>query len=233
MWGRSGISNGGISRSSSGRKKSARFDDKSSSSGLEAAAGKLFDKYKDEEDPRYISMEGISQLCDDIGIDPMEDIRVLVLMWKLGANEKPGHISNEEWVKGCVDLDIDSVQKIKAMLPGLDPGFLEREDFKEFYKFTFQFNREGTHRTLDKGLVIALLQLVLKDRVDHERLSTWNEFLEQTTGESYSRITLDQWSSFLEFCYEVNDLEKDFDEENSAWPVLIDEYVEYMAHRTN
>lgn len=37
-----------------------------------------------------------------------------------------------------MDLDIDSVQKIKAMLPGLDPGFLEREDFKEFYKVSIK-----------------------------------------------------------------------------------------------
>jgi hypothetical protein len=84
---------------------------------------------------------------------------------------------------------------------------------------------------LDKGIVIALLPLILKDRVDAKRLSTWNEFLDQTSGEAYSRITLDQWTSFLEFCYEVKDLEKDYDEVNSAWPVLIDEYVEYMSHK--
>ena len=98
-------------------------------------------------------------------------------------------------------------------------------------QFAFQFNREGTHRTLDKSLVAALQQLILSGRVDEKRLTTWIEFLEQLKGDNYSRITLDQWTSFLDFCVECEDLDTDYDEENSAWPVLIDEYVEYMKSK--
>jgi len=92
----------------------------------------------------------------------------------------------------------------------------------------FTYFREGTHRTLDKGLVIALQELVLKDRVDGKRLASWTRFLEELTGDNYSRITLDQWTSFLDFCFECQDLDVDYDDENSAWPVLIDDYVDYM-----
>jgi len=31
-------------------------------------------------------------------------------------------------------LEIDSINKIKKMLPALDTGFLEQEEFKDFYK---------------------------------------------------------------------------------------------------
>jgi Cullin binding len=92
-------------------------------------------------------------------------------------------------------------------------------------KFCFQFNRQGTYRTLDKDMVDALLKMTLKGRIADERLETFCAFLEKQ--ESYTRITLDQWTSFLDFCYECEDLST-YDESMSAWPVLIDEYVEYM-----
>ena len=77
-------------------------------------------------------------------------------------------------------------------------------------------------------MVVALIKLVLKDRIPSERLDTFCTFVETQT--SYSRITLDQWTSFLDFCYECEDLST-YDESSSAWPVLIDEYVEFMEEQ--
>jgi len=100
-------------------------------------------------------------------------------------------------------------------------------------QFCFQFNRAGTHKTLDKDLVIALLKITLSadspPRIPTSRLTSFCEFLETTKDESYSKITLDQWRSFLDFSLEfVNDTFEGYDEGESAWPVLIDEYVEFM-----
>jgi hypothetical protein len=74
-------------------------------------------------------------------------------------------------------------------------------------------------------MVIALLKMVAKGRIPSDRLDTFCAFIDDQT--SYTRITLDQWTSFLDFCYECEDLST-YDESTSAWPVLIDEYVEYM-----
>ena len=58
----------------------------------------------------------------------------MVLLWKLGAGkEKPQHISKNEWYQGCMELQVESIDQFKALLPSLDPGFLERYDFKSFY----------------------------------------------------------------------------------------------------
>ena len=75
---------------------------------------------------------------------------------------------------------------------------------------------------------MALLKLVLKDRVPSDRLDTFCEFLEG--AEQHTRITLDQWASFLDFCHECEDLST-YDESTSAWPVMLDEYVEFMEER--
>jgi hypothetical protein len=89
---------------------------------------------------------------------------------------------------------------------------------------------EGTHKTLDKDLVIALVDLTLKGRIDPHRLLTFQEFLNTTKDASYNRITLDQWMSFLDFSMECSDLSQ-YDEESSAWPVLIDDYVDFCNNR--
>ena len=70
-------------------------------------------------------------------------------------------------------------------------------------------------------------------RVAPDRLDTFCDFLESTNDENYCKITLDQWRSFLDFSYEFPNAEslEGYDEGESAWPVLIDEYCEYMAKR--
>lgn len=72
-----------------------------------------------------------------------------------------------------------------------------------------------------------LLKLVLQDnnRVPADRVESFCNFLE--THKDYGLITLDQWTSFWDFSQECEDLSA-YDEATSAWPVLIDEYVEYM-----
>jgi hypothetical protein len=192
-----------------------------------------------------------------LGVDALEDIRILVLLFKMGLSANPpGQLTQQEWMKGCSNLSsshhgqslsgqhhgshvsVDSWESLKTeVLPGLDTGFMDVAEFRDFYKFCFQFNRVGTHRTLDKELVVALLPMVLKGRLpvsttaafpDQNRLDMFLEFLEKGDEQQlYSRITLDQWTSFLDFCLEVPNLEN-YDESTSAWPVLIDEYVEYV-----
>lgn len=69
----------------------------STSSGVnEANVTKMFTMISDEEDPTIASMEGICKLCEALGIDALEDIRVLVLLWQLGANDKPAQINKDE-----------------------------------------------------------------------------------------------------------------------------------------
>ena len=77
---------------------------------------------------------GICRLCEKLDMDPLEDVRVLVLLWKMGANKKPAEIQREEWMAGCRRLNLYSLEKFRALLPGLDTGFLDREEFGDFYK---------------------------------------------------------------------------------------------------
>jgi hypothetical protein len=189
---------------------------------------KLFDKYADENDPESMSIEGIGKFCEELGIDPCTDVRALVIPWRLGAKSRPGYISREEFENSMRQNKLTTIESIKNIVPALDPGFLERDEFHDFYKFAFKFSLEGTKRILDKELVMELLPIILDDaRAPH--LKSFIKFLGSS---EYKVITKDQWDSFLLFT-ETTSLDcSDFDE-NGAWPLLLDDFVCYMKGGDN
>ena len=85
------------------------------------------------------NISGICKLCEQLNLDPLEDVRVLVLLWKLGANKKPAEIQKEEFMTGCHKLQVDSIDKFKKTLPALDTGFMDRGEFSDFYKVCNNF----------------------------------------------------------------------------------------------
>ena len=186
----------------------------------------LFDKYADEDDPESMGMDGIAQICEELELDPNTDVRALVLPWKLGSDARPGCISREEFVDSMKKLRKDTVTGLKDLVPSLDTGFMERDEFRDFFKFAFKFSLEGTKRTLEKELVIDLLPIVVStDRAPH-----LTHFLEFLTTSQHKVITMDQWTSFLQFSQTTRLDLSDFDED-SAWPVLLDEYVDWRKEQ--
>ena len=80
-------------------------------------------------------MENISDFIEQTtALVPLTDVRVLVLLWKFNAVSKPAQISKKEWMAACHNHLIDSVDKLKALVPSLDAGFLDQNEFKDFYK---------------------------------------------------------------------------------------------------
>jgi hypothetical protein len=168
----------------------------------EAVVEALFDKLADEDDPDLMSMEGIGTLCEEMGIDPSSDVRCLVMVWKLGSAAKPGAVTKVEFVAGMRKLGKTDAKGLATCLPMFDPGFLEQQEFRDFYKFVFLFSREGTHKTIEKDLVADLMPIVLSSgRAPH--LEQFLLFLRSDACKD-KRITMDQWDSFLVFNQAVN-----------------------------
>jgi DCN1-like protein 4/5 len=204
-------------------------------SGDVAAIEKTYKKFADPDDPEVISMDGVEALCKAIGItDVSEDVRALVLCHKLGSctidnagKPKPGCIKHDEFVNSMKAMGKSSVADLAALLPTLDTGFMEANEFKDFFLFVHKFSREENtqKKFLDKAFACALLPIVLDNkRAPH--LDSFIQFLE-TLPDSVT-ITADQWSSFLHFNDEVLVDLTGYDAENGAWPLILDEYVEYL-----
>jgi Cullin binding len=137
----------------------------------------------------------------------------------MNAVSKPGTVLRKEFVNGMMNVfGKDSIEGLKSIVPSLDPGFLERSDFRDFYKFVFQFSREGTHKTIEKDMILALMTMVL----DKNRAPHLDHFVEFLKGCSHQRITLDQWDSFLQFQHSIKVDLSNYDEDGACkcWPIL-------------
>jgi len=180
---------------------------------------KLFEKYRDANDPESIGPEGIERFCADLGIKP-EDAVVLVMAWHLNAAEM-AYFSKQEFLEGFKKLGCDSIDKIRGKFGMMREEMEDPNKLKEIYRFAFNFAKDDPEKkVIDIELADGMLELLLKDR---PHVAKFRKFLHQQ--KSYKVINVDQWMSFFEFSRAIKDDFSDYDE-NGAWPVLLDEYVE-------
>ncbi|XP_034762016.1 DCN1-like protein 4 isoform X4 [Acipenser ruthenus] len=149
---------------------------------------------------------------------------MLVLAWKLDA-QNMGYFTLQEWLKGMGALQCDTTEKLRNSLEYLRSVLNESTHFKLIYRYAFDFAREKDQRSLDINTAKCMLGLLLG--------KTWplfpvfNQFLEQS---KYKVINKDQWCNVLEFSRTIN-LDLSNYDEDGAWPVLLDEFVEWYKDR--
>lgn len=97
----------------------------------------VFNEFADPDDSEIITMEGISKISEHLGIDPSADVRILVILWRLGSSSKPGVITKAEFIAGMRALRKDSIAGLKELLPSFDPGFLNRNQFRGTMRLVF------------------------------------------------------------------------------------------------
>ncbi|KXJ24907.1 DCN1-like protein 2 [Exaiptasia diaphana] len=183
----------------------------------------LFDRYKDRDDEDKILAEGIGHFLEDLHLDPAS-LKVLIIAWKFKAATQC-EFSKKEFIDGMTDLNCDSVEKLKSKLPSIESELKDFAKFKDLYQFTFIFAKTPGQKSLDLEMAIAYWRILLSTRFKF--LDLWCEFLLNHHKRAISR---DTWNLLLEFSNMIEDDMSNYDEEG-AWPVLIDEFVEFAKPR--
>jgi len=180
----------------------------------------LFDTYKDPEE--RIGPNGVEVLCNDMQISP-DSLTALVLAWQLNAAEM-GYFTREEFVGGMELLKSYDLHTLRNKILKLETEVQSNTGlFTDLYKFAFGFCCDRANKkSADIDVAASMLELVLPNGPHTKRFS---EFLRQT--KSYKVINKDQWACFLEFSRNVKKDLSNYDN-SEAWPLLIDEFVEFI-----
>jgi DCN1-like protein 1/2 len=182
------------------------------------AATRLFEQFKDPDQDK-IGPESLEKLMEAIELDPL-DVTALIFAWKLNART-PCEFSRCEFIDGLVSLGVDSLSKLKRKIPTLKDAIVDPASFRSFYIYSFDYNKPRGQRSMPVEYARQLWALLLSDRFVH--LNMWLEFLEGRT----QVITRDTYVLVLDFATTILPDMSNFDEVGGAWPVLLDEFVEY------
>ncbi|KAF3976692.1 hypothetical protein ACB098_05G076900 [Castanea mollissima] len=171
-----------------------------------------------------IDPEGIEALCSDMEVDHT-DVRILMLAWKMKA-EKQGYFSLEEWRRGLKALRADTVNKLKKALPELEKEVKRPTNFVDFYSYAFRYClTEEKQKSIDIESICELLDLVLGSQF-REQVDFFVEYLK--TQNDYKVINNDQWMGFYRFCNEISFPDFSNYDPELAWPLILDNFVEWM-----
>lgn len=167
-----------------------------------------------------IHSDGIESLCEDLGISTLDPV-TLAISCHCRA-EQMGIFTKAEFSVGMRRLGCEDVAGLRAQLPQLRAQLASKVQCKDIYAFTFAFALDRGQRSMAVELCIEFWKLLLKDHF--ALLDRWISFVEQRCRNTISR---DTWLMLYDLATQVKPDLSDYDT-GGAWPVLIDEFVEYV-----
>ncbi|XP_074312718.1 uncharacterized protein LOC141648133 [Silene latifolia] len=183
----------------------------------------LFCNYANKSS-EMIDPEGIEALCSDVEVDHT-DVRILMLAWKMQA-EKQGYFTLEEWRKGLKALRADTITKLKKALPELETEVKRTTNFVDFYQYAFRYClTEEKQKSIDIESICQLLDLVLGSQF-RAQVDYFIEYLQAQTD--YKVMNMDQWMGFYRFCNEISFPDFSNYDADHAWPLILDNFVDWM-----
>ncbi|KAI9356599.1 Cullin binding-domain-containing protein [Pilaira anomala] len=182
-----------------------------------------FEKYADKDNRELIGPDGCQSFFTDIGVS-LESIQPIIIGYKM-KSKRMGYITWEEWLNTMKSglFDEKDVSRFVQTVVDWETSIKNnKEEYKQFYLFTYNYAKSTTQKSMDVETAIALWQIMLEEK--YPIIKSFVQFLQNS--KPVKVINKDQWSSMLDFCKAVPEDLQNYDS-TSSWPVLFDDYVEW------
>lgn len=205
------------------------------SMGGRSALNKLFDGLRDDvaNAPDAIGPDGTMTYFEKLGID-LEGLEVLVVQEIVQAPSM-GEMTRSGFVDGWSVVNCETIEKQKAYIKSLHHTLpSNKEVFTKVYKYTFLLGKASNQKAVLLDNAITYWELLFSSPLsavkwsssDSPWLTWWTEFLRDRWKKSVNR---DMWNETLKFAQlTLEDEALSFWSEESSWPSVIDDFVEYV-----
>lgn len=172
-------------------------------------------------------MSGTERFCADLEVDPADPI-LLIICWQMKAKTMCV-FTLEEWTQGFTAMGVESVDALKGKFGELRELLDDPDNYRTFYSWCFDFSKEPGFgvRTLPIEVACQMWQLTLGARYASP-VARWLEFVQ---AKGVKVVTKDVWDMLLTFITSVDQANMDDYDDEAAWPVLIDDYVEWYKEK--
>ena len=186
--------------------------------------------------PTALTGDSILHFFHQLRLDA-NDWTTLALAWRWQCKHN-GVIYRSEFIDGMRAMGCETIEQLQSEVNRLKEQLLDgsqRSQYKDFFAFVFHFVRrthETNRRTIPMDVACRLLESLLRSRyeVHVERLCRYMREVGCASGgrASTARVTFDQWQSLLDWCQLMDVEYQGYEEDNSCWPVMLDDFIEWM-----
>mmetsp|Transcript_90836 Transcript_90836/g.211332 ORF Transcript_90836/g.211332 Transcript_90836/m.211332 type:complete len:307 (-) Transcript_90836:133-1053(-) len=174
--------------------------------------------------PDGIAGDKFLQLFRDLDVDPAADVAALALAAACNASEM-GIFRRREFICGCAVLEVDTLEELRIKMPELRQNVLSGKTLPEVYAYTFGVALEPPSKVLPLEEAQQYWALLLHDWPLREEFCDW-----AAKHMKARAVNRDLWMMVLKLATEVPPDLSTYDD-NPAWPVVFDEFVEYYRAR--
>lgn len=158
-------------------------------------------------------------------VDPT-DVIMLAIAWEMRAATMCV-FTREEWTRGMTEMGCETIDALRSSFGSLRDRLKDPDAFRDYYQFCFGFAKDPGFgvRTLPIEVAVQMWQMTIAEHFP--LLPRWLAFLEET---NIKAVTKDVWDMLLTFATDVDEDMGNYDEDG-AWPVLIDDFVEWYKEK--
>jgi len=187
----------------------------------------LYQKYADELPPADhpggpdgVAGEKFLEFFRDLEVDPGTDVAALALASACNAAEM-GIFRRREFICGCAALEVDNIADLRTKMAQLREQVVSGQALADVYTYTFGVALDPPCKVLPLEEAAQYWALLLPNWSLREDFCDWAA--KNMKGRAIPR---DLWMMVLKLATEVPADLSTYDE-NPAWPVVLDDFVEY------